>query len=315
MTLVFSVGVIMPAVAFVPGYTIYGISASNPAVINEWDPVTKALVNSFPVDCANSPTTPDCLGRGIAFDGQNLWYTVIDARGDGSGQISKIATTGGSDITTIPDPYGIGKRGIGAMDYHFGLGQIVAISHLPENGFEEITVINPANGAVTASCNVPFGGGGLGTETLVVDEAAGTFWTNAGLWTLHFINEYRLPVGVQGLCTQTDNVNPVAGAGVGGVDFDTVGSLIVMSSGIALMQDVNGYPWAGLVDSFTTTGYNNEDITIVPKSQIVGGTLVPIDSTSLLIAGAQMNAAWMIPAFASIVGASLFFLRKTKFAF
>jgi len=42
----------------------------------------------------------------------------------------------------------------------------------------------------------------------------------------------------------------------------------------------------------------------------VGGTLIPIDKTSLLLAGAQMTAAWMIPAIVAGAGIVLVLVRR-----
>jgi len=42
----------------------------------------------------------------------------------------------------------------------------------------------------------------------------------------------------------------------------------------------------------------------------VGGELLPIDTTSLLVAGAQMNAAWMIPVIVSGIGIAIVIARK-----
>jgi len=42
----------------------------------------------------------------------------------------------------------------------------------------------------------------------------------------------------------------------------------------------------------------------------VGGVLIPIDTTALLLAGAQMNAAWMIPVIVSAIGFAIVILRK-----
>ena len=46
----------------------------------------------------------------------------------------------------------------------------------------------------------------------------------------------------------------------------------------------------------------------VPE-QVIGGQLIPIETTSLLLAGAQ-STTWMIPVVLSIVGIGLVFLRK-----
>ena len=42
----------------------------------------------------------------------------------------------------------------------------------------------------------------------------------------------------------------------------------------------------------------------------VGGELIPLDTSSLLLAGAQMNAAWMIPVIVSGIGFAIVIARK-----
>jgi len=42
----------------------------------------------------------------------------------------------------------------------------------------------------------------------------------------------------------------------------------------------------------------------------VGGELIPLDTTSLLVTGAQMNAAWMIPVIVSAIGIGIVIARK-----
>ena len=42
----------------------------------------------------------------------------------------------------------------------------------------------------------------------------------------------------------------------------------------------------------------------------VGGELLPLDSTALILAGAQMNAAWMIPVIVSGIGFAIVIARK-----
>ena len=42
----------------------------------------------------------------------------------------------------------------------------------------------------------------------------------------------------------------------------------------------------------------------------VGGELIPLDTTSLIVVGAQMNAAWMIPVIVSAIGIGIVLARK-----
>ena len=59
-------------------------------------------------------------------------------------------------------------------------------------------------------------------------------------------------------------------------------------------------------------GDNPSDVDFFPNQISVGGTLFPIESTSLILAGAQMTASWMIPVIVSAVGIVLVFVRKSE---
>jgi len=50
----------------------------------------------------------------------------------------------------------------------------------------------------------------------------------------------------------------------------------------------------------------------VVDSFLIGGTMIPIDTTALLLAGAQMNAAWMIPVIAAGIGIGVFVIKRRK---
>jgi len=57
----------------------------------------------------------------------------------------------------------------------------------------------------------------------------------------------------------------------------------------------------------TFTGNDIEPITSIC---VIGGEFLPIDTTALLLAGVQTNAAWMIPVIVSAVGFGIVILRK-----
>jgi len=48
----------------------------------------------------------------------------------------------------------------------------------------------------------------------------------------------------------------------------------------------------------------------LPPRTAVGGELIPLDSTMILVAGAQYSAAWMIPAIVSAIGIGIVIARK-----
>jgi len=47
-----------------------------------------------------------------------------------------------------------------------------------------------------------------------------------------------------------------------------------------------------------------------PSPQPVGGSLIPIDTTMLLLAGTQMTASWMIPVIVAGIGFAIVIARK-----
>ncbi len=67
------------------------------------------------------------------------------------------------------------------------------------------------------------------------------------------------------------------------------------------------------------TGFSNSGIAYLfdkstapppPPTPTVGGELIPLDTTSLLLAGAQYTAAWMIPVIVSAIGIGIVIARK-----
>jgi len=50
--------------------------------------------------------------------------------------------------------------------------------------------------------------------------------------------------------------------------------------------------------------------TVLPPPIPVGGELIPLDTTMILVAGAQTNAAWMIPVIVSAIGIGIVIARK-----
>jgi len=56
--------------------------------------------------------------------------------------------------------------------------------------------------------------------------------------------------------------------------------------------------------------YNNGfGLTFIDNSQVVGGELIPIETTSLILAGAQ-SFSWMIPVVLSGIGIVLFVVSR-----
>jgi len=130
-------------------------------------------------------------------------------------------------------------------------------------------------------------------QNQVTSQIVGT-----GLWEVWFDLEgpFFAEAGVKywfGLHTTNSN-NDVDGAWV----FSTSGGF---GSGTAT-STLPPTTWniSGLDSWFLLSG----------NSPVVGGELLPIDTTALLLAGAQMNAAWMIPVIVSAIGIGIVIARK-----
>jgi hypothetical protein len=242
---------------------IWGINASEGiADIHEFDPNTDTTSTISRV-----PTLQIENGRAIEYDGTDLWYTILDGSFQGDGKIHRVATIGGPDIATIPDPYGPKGRGIGALD--FDGKYLWAISYLPENNTETIFKIS-TTGTVLASCDVPFRGGGAieGTDTLAIVN--GKILTDTGELLTKLI-EYNPPTSIGGTCERTGKVFTLP-FGVTGIDTDNVGNLI--ATDLFTLYNMGTAPYSTIVASqlgaFPKNDEpNEEDITTesVPKEQ------------------------------------------------
>jgi hypothetical protein len=255
--------------AFTSGDSIFGHSVGGGhGYIQEYN-ATGSLVNEFQPDCII--VNDNCNGRGLAFDGVDLWYTVVNGtQFTGDGLIHKVARNGGADITTIPDPYGIDGRGIGALDYDFSTHTLWAISYIADNGInvagnQTVFQIDPSDGTILANCDVKKTTGGAGTETLALDPNGTTFWTNAGE-PEDFVDEYELPNAVdQGQCVATGNSFNPTSQRIGGLDFNSSGNFINSDTFGSMIYDMGTNPSDPEIDSFATTR-QIEDIAIIPPT-------------------------------------------------
>ena len=70
-------------------------------------------------------------------------------------------------------------------------------------------------------------------------------------------------------------------------------------------------PISFLQDGVSNIMFEQRFSQISPESQVIGGEIIPIESTSLLLAGAQ-SFSWMIPVTLSILGIGLFVVYRKK---
>jgi len=79
--------------------------------------------------------------------------------------------------------------------------------------------------------------------------------------------------------------------------------MIQLNCGSNKQVDIDNNIVSGTVNEFSLFALLEPRVT-------VGGELIPIDTTSLLLAGTYSNAAWMIPAIVSAIGIGIVIARK-----
>ncbi len=141
-------------------------------------------------------------------------------------------------------------------------------------------------------------------RTLVHDDVAGISYAMAGIdETAGNADDYTIALSFVGLTTAADIV----------VDFDNgqTGFAVTNLMGSTISGD---YIELTSADIFFNTGpfilSGNSFNWFFTPAPAVGGELIPLDTTSLLLAGTQMNAAWMIPVIVSAIGIAIVIARK-----
>ncbi len=216
----------------------------------------------------NPPSATYSNGRAVTMnDDGNVIYSALDGTGGltgcgfpgfcGDGLIHTVDQTGGSDMSTIPDPGGVGGNGIGAMD--FQKGALYAISYLVDgSGNHVVYKLDPSTGAVLASCTVP-DDGTIGADTLAV--RGGSFYTDNGEFSSLTLNQYKLPtVPGGGACIfKTSFTLP---SGVTGIDFGAEGHLfaVTASSGLGSICDLGVAPYSSILSCEAVPPGGIEDI-------------------------------------------------------
>ena len=74
-------------------------------------------------------------------------------------------------------------------------------------------------------------------------------------------------------------------------------------------------PQPGIIEIFVATNSPEEDLIvtttqILDGERVIGGEIIPIDTTSLLLAGVQTNLAWIIPIALSAVGVGIYLTKS-----
>lgn len=224
------------------------------------------MSNSALLGTAFLSTNGNGNARGIAFDPSdgNFWYstllpgTINGQHPLGDGFIHKKPTLGGADITTIPDPGGVGGPGIGALDFDPEENVLWAATYWPVNGQVIVYGLDPSNGNVLKTHSLPFRGTNCcGNTTLTIARPADLGGAKVLLTTAGYsspLTLYALDIS-SGALLQT-YVTLVNGA-IWGIDVDdATGDLIYVTTDH--VRNLGPAPYLGISP---TTAVNIQDRT------------------------------------------------------
>jgi len=199
-------------------------------------------------------------------------------------------------------------------DISFRNSDNTLFAYLSRTGPQSLATINIITGASSpiGPSGVSGGGNGIGftpTDTLF---HARTFGTDQ---TLNTVNQ------ITGASSTLFNVIwpvPIGGGfpSPNAMDFDTDSGLFYVNMGGAsptandLLITVD--PSNGAIVTIGQTQDRIDAIAFAEESVKVGGELLPIDNTALMLAGLQTSAIWMIPIVVGAAGAGAYFIKRIQ---
>lgn len=197
-----------------------------------------------------------------------------------------------------------GGSGAGIINVNNG-GQLININKMTffgGTGTAAGTLTNFASGRVTNDCN--------GVIIFNGNIANSGFFSNSGLTTnkghMEFNAGPSTPPAGQG-AGRLQNGGSVFNQNPGGIDF-----LAAVNPTAGIDFNPNGALQAGtLVGSAIIAQPNTCPAVPVNDEQVIGGKIMPIEMTSLLLANAQ-SFSWMIPVLLSGIGIGLFVVSRRK---
>jgi len=166
-----------------------------------------------------------------------------------------------------------------------------------------LSILTPTTGAF-----VPIGLTGVGAIAgLAYDTGAGIMYGIAGgpgpasLYTISLITGLATPVGVTTMQAGSLQFGPDGKLYAGGTGPD-LGDVFEISTSTATST------FFGSTGS--TLGITG--LTLIDDDEIIGGEIIPIDQTALLLAGVQSVSMWMIPVVIAGAGIGVFVIMRTR---
>ena len=289
-------------ITITPGKNVLTIEADSPT-INKINPDTGATISSVVITLDAS--FPDGLtingGTGIAFnpvDGKiYALLKLTPAQDEDAGLDRHLVTivlqTG---VATLVGDTGVKK--IASLAFNPGTLYSLKLGGSDKDLPNKLSTISTVDGSVTTKCDLDAGfGTGLAFNRDPDDEFL--YYASGGIFQR--IDDFNVDP-----CDVTDIPTNLA--------LDNPEALAFFSSFLITNFDfpddeLSSITAAGFVSPIGTLDHFTRGLTVIPVSAI-GGDMIQIETTSVLAAGAQYTAAWMIPVIVSGIGIAIVIARK-----
>jgi len=263
-------------ISLTPGKNVLSIEPKDD-FIHKINPSTGATISSVEITLAGETVNG---GTGIAFnpaDGKT--YALLKTESDDRQLVTINLQTG---VATL-----VGESGkLASLTFNSGTLFSVDLDS------DELSTISTANGSVTNLCD------------LSVDSGTGlAFNPNDGLLWFATSDDFQRidDFNVVGSCDLTDI----------GSNLGSPTALVFFNSFLIVdfQDELNSITGAGVVTFIANMDDDSRGLTVIPVST-VGGDMIQMETTSILAAGAQYTAAWMIPIIVAAIGIGIVIARK-----
>jgi len=247
------------------------------------------------IDSTGDGTNTLTFPHGIATDlSGNVFVTGVTTDNvfkiTPGGTITQIINSTGDGTNTLDDPRNI------ATD---SSGNVFVVGKNTNNAFKIATPGICSTGGTPCTITQIINSTGDGTNTL--DEPQGVATDSSGnVFVIGDISNNAFKIATPGTCSTGGTPCTITKI----IDATGDGSGNALSEPFDVATDSSG-------NVFVTGRVSNNAFKIA-KDISVGGTLVPIDTTALLLAGVQSISMWMIPVVAAGVGISVFVIKRRK---
>ena len=256
------------------------------------------------IDSSGDGTNTLNFPHGLAIDSNdNVFVTGVN-----SDNIFKILTpgtcsTGGTlcTITQIIDSTGDGTNTLDDPRNIItdSLGNVFVVGKNTDNAFKITTPGTCSTGGTLCTITQIIDSTGDGTNTLVEPQAVATD-SSGNVFVIGDITHNGLKIRTPGTCSTGGTPCTITQI----IDSTGDGGANTLNEPFDVATDLSG--------NVFVTGRVSDNAFKIQFTTLVGGTIIPLDTTSLLLVGAQSTAAWMIPVLVAGAGIVLVFVRNPE---